>query len=207
MFSGVVTDCLPCLRVHQNHPLLRVVFSRLGRFQDIIEGDSVCLDGVCLTVESLSEEEMTFALGPETLQITKWNKTIFQNKQFNMEMAMNFGQAVGGHFVTGHVDGVGKVFKCHNEGESVLLGVELPKEFKNFFWRKGYITLNGVSLTINEVAEQDVNLCLIPKTLEKTNLSDLRIGDRVNFEVDYFARFFVHGFESFKEELKILKSK
>ena len=109
---------------------------------------------------------------------------------------------MGGHFVTGHVDGVGRVSERYSEGESVLLKVKLPEEFRNFFWRKGYMALNGVSLTVNKVEGTNVNLCLIPKTLEKTNLSDLKSGDRINFEVDYFARFFVNGFEYFREEMK-----
>lgn len=202
MFSGIITDCLSCLRVHQNNSLLRVSFSRLENFQTISEGDSVCVDGVCLTVESLNEKEMTFALGPETLKITGWDKNTFQNKKFNLEKAMCFGQPVGGHFVTGHVDGVGKISECSKEGESTLLTVDFPEEFKSFFWRKGYIALNGVSLTINEVVGHSVKFCLIPKTLEKTNLLALKIGDKVNFEVDYFSRFFVHGFKYLKENLK-----
>ena len=199
MFSGIVTNCLPCLKVYQDDSILRITFNRSIEFKDISEGDSVCVDGVCLTVESLSKNEMIFALGPETLKITGWQKKNFENKNFNLEKALTFNQALGGHLVTGHVDHVAKVLESYQEGETAFLKIELPAGYEKFFWKKGYITLNGVSLTINEATKGTLNFCLIPKTLEKTNLSTLKAGDKVNFEVDYFARFFVHGLEHFKE--------
>lgn len=198
MFSGIVTSCLPCLKVYQESSVLRVTFNRSIEFQDTSEGDSVCVDGVCLTVESLSKNEMIFTLGPETLKITGWQQKDFENKKFNLEKSITFNQALGGHLVTGHVDHVAKVLESYREGETVFLKVELPAGYEKFFWKKGYIALNGVSLTVNEVTQRILNFCLIPKTLEKTNLSNLKKGDKVNFEVDYFARFFVHGFEHLK---------
>ncbi|MCY4512260.1 MAG: riboflavin synthase [Bdellovibrionales bacterium] len=202
MFSGIVTECLPCLKVYQESSILRIEFHRPLSFQDLSEGDSICVDGVCLTVEKLSGKEMIFALGPETLKITQWKKKDLKNKIFNLEKALTFHQTLGGHLVTGHVDQVARVSEYHKEGMSVLLNVELPKGFEKFFWKKGYITLNGVSLTVNTISQQILSVCLIPKTLEKTNLSDLKVGDQVNFEVDYFARFFVHGFEHLKSQFK-----
>ena len=145
---------------------------------------------------------MTFALGPETLKITKWNKKNLRDKNFNLEKALTFNQAVGGHFVTGHVDSVAKVLEYRKEGETAFLKVKLPPGFEKFFRKKGYIALNGVSLTVNEVADGNLNFCLIPKTLEKTNLPHLKTGDKVNFEVDYFARLFAQGFEHLKETIK-----
>lgn len=202
MFSGIVTDCLPCLKIYQEGSVVRMTFHRSVSFRELSEGESVCVDGVCLTVEKLSGDEMTFALGPETLKVTQWTQKKLQNKKFNLEKALTFHQALGGHFVTGHVDQVAGVSEYRREGEVVFLSVELPKGFENFFWKKGYITLNGVSLTVNKITNQSVSVCLIPKTLEKTNLSYLKIGDQINFEVDYFSRFFAHGFKYLKERLQ-----
>ena len=163
----------------------------------------MAVDGVCLTAESLSQGRMTFALGPETLKITGWNKETFQRgKRFNLEKSLTLNQALGGHFVTGHTDGRARVSEYQKEGESVFLTLELAKGFESFFQKKGYIALNGVSLTVNEAEGDHLKLCLVPKTLQKTNLSDLKVGDLANFEVDYFARFFVQGFKQLKKELK-----
>ena len=203
VFSGIVTNCLPCLRVISEKAAFRVVFEQPAGFRNLFEGDSVAVDGVCLTVEDISKGCMTFALGPETLKITGWNQDIFHSeKKFNLEKSLTLNQAIGGHFVTGHADGRAGVSEYRKEGESVFLTIELAKGFEGFFWKKGYITLNGVSLTINETEGGRLKLCLVPKTLQKTNLSDLKVGDFANFEVDYFARFFVHGFQQLKKDLK-----
>ena len=154
------------------------------------------VDGVCLTVEALSETEMGFALGPETLKITGWSAELIKNKRFNLERALSFHQALGGHLVTGHVDGVAKVTHYQKEGGSVLLSVEAPRGFESFFWKKGFIALNGVSLTINGACRRILDFCLIPKTLEKTNLRFLKEGDLMNFETDYLTRPLVHGLDS-----------
>ena len=165
------------------------------------------MDGVCLTVENMSENDMAFALGPETLKITKWNQKFLQNKKFNLEKALTFNQVIGGHFVTGHVDSTAKVLEYHREGETAFLKIKLPDGFEKFFRKKGYIALNGVSLTVNEASDRNLSFCLIPKTLEKTNLLHLKPGDKVNFEVDYFARLFIQGFEYLKETTKNSKAK
>ena len=160
------------------------------------------MDGVCLTVEKLSKNSMLFAIGPETLKITQWKENTFQNKKFNMEQALTFHQTVGGHFVTGHVDGLTQVISCITKGESKQLALKLPEEFKKFFWKKSYIALNGASLTINNIEGNIIEICLIPKTLEKTNLNSLKEGDLLNFEVDSLARSFVHSFENIMQREK-----
>lgn len=202
MFSGIVTECLPCLHLKSSGNLLRVTFSRPSPWENLKEGDSVSIDGVCLTVEALLKNTMAFAIGPETLKITKWGKNSFQDKKFNLERALSLNQSLGGHFVTGHVDGLAQVIFYKKKEECREMTLQLPKEFQKFFWKKGYITLNGASLTVNDVKNGNIEITLIPKTLEKTNLSDLKEGDQLNFEVDLLARLFVQGLENVMADKK-----
>ena len=196
MFSGIVTECLSCLHLKSSGDLLRVTFLRPPAWENLKEGDSVSVDGVCLTVETLLKNTMAFAIGPETLKITKWRESSFQEKKFNLEQALSLNQSLGGHFVTGHVDGLAQVIFYKKKGECREMTLQLPKEFQKFFWKKGYITLNGASLTVNDIKNGNIEITLIPKTLEKTNLSSLREGDQLNFEVDLLARLFVQSLES-----------
>ena len=201
MFSGIVVNSFPCSRVEQKSNSTKLFFPNSSWFQDVVEGDSVAVDGVCLTVESLSEKELGFFLSPETLKITGWNKQDLKNRSFNLEKSVSMKTSLGGHFVTGHVDGLVEVVSFTNQKPSFELVVRFPASFQEFFWRKGYITLNGVSLTVNEVNSETLKICLVPKTLDKTNLSDIKPGDMLNFEVDYFARFFLEGFKHLSKKL------
>ena len=199
MFSGIIEACLPCLRVEEQKGLFRVFFKKPSFFQDIKEGDSVCVDGVCLTVETLASEEMSFTLAFETLKKTQWKEADLKNKKFNLERSLSLNSALGGHWVTGHVDGVIEVAQASNKSGCILLELIIPEGYDTFFCEKGYIVLNGVSLTINEVQGRHLKLCLVPKTLEKTNLIEIKAGDFLNFEIDYFSRLVVN---SLKNEMK-----
>ena len=196
MFSGIVTECLPCLDCKVFEHLLRVTFPLPPAYKNLREGDSLSVDGVCLTLDTLHKKTMSFSVGPETLKITGWRESTFQERRFNMEQSLAFYQPVGGHLVAGHVDGLVEVLSCKGKGESQELTLKLPEGFQKFFWRKAYIALNGASLTVNGIKGNTLELCLIPKTLAKTNLNSLREGDRLNFEVDSLARLFVESFEN-----------
>ena len=154
-------------------------------FSDLKPGDSVAVDGVCLTLEQISPEGMDFHIGPETLKITNWSLKKLKGKKVNLEPSLRKGDFIGGHFVSGHVDGVAKVMSYTNKGgESQLMKLKVPSEFKERFWKKAFITLNGVSLTINEVSKDVLSFCLVPATLERTNLQKLKPGDLLTFETD-----------------------
>ena len=188
MFSGIVLASSSCLRVENHLAGWRIFFKITHELKDMREGDSLSVDGVCLTVESLKNKEISLFLGAETLKITGWNESILKNKKFNLEPSLKMGGFIGGHILSGHVDGLATVTKFEDVDAGWSLALEIPKDYLCFFWKKAYIALNGVSLTVNEVKGSEIKLCLIPKTLEKTNLSDIQVGDKLNFEVDYLAR-------------------
>lgn len=178
----------PVLKVREQDHRLQISLKRPDSFRSLKQGESISLDGVCMTLEGFDEGHLRFSAAPETLQITGWNLENLKGRTFNLERSLTLQSAVGGHFVTGHVEGRAKVKKITKQGESLIVQIRLPKKFKKFFWKKGFIALNGVSLTVNKIRGAVLELCLIPETLKRTNLSSLKEGDFLNFEADYMAR-------------------
>ncbi len=183
MFTGIVSCFAPILRAQKRDSVIEIALP--PKLPDIQSGDSVAVDGVCLTVEKVDSSEMVFALAEDSLKTTGWNLVNLKNKIVNLEPSLKVGASLGGHFVTGHVDGMATVQQIQKE--NVVL--KLPVEFKPFLWKKGYLTVNGVSLTVQEIlGDSLVRLGLVPETLKRTNLSQLKEGNQVTFEVCYLTR-------------------
>ena len=150
-------------------------------------GDSIAVNGVCLTVVAIKGDAFTVDVSRETLDCTVGLDA--QNAPVNLEKALRLSDRLGGHLVSGHVDGVGEVVAFDDLGESWKLVIRAPQVLEKFIAIKGSITINGVSLTINQVSGCEFALNLIPHTLQMTNLKDLTAGSRVNLEVDLIARY------------------
>jgi riboflavin synthase len=149
---------------------------------DVALGDSICVQGVCLTVTGLSERRFTADVSAETRRVTSGLKA---PGRVNLEKALSLGDRLGGHLVTGHVDGVGEVL-AFTDG---VLKVRMPEELARYVARKGSICVDGVSLTVNQVHGRAFEVFLIPHTLEVTTLGRLQPGARVNLEIDLVARY------------------
>ncbi|MCH8986856.1 riboflavin synthase [Patescibacteria group bacterium] len=149
--------------------------------------DSVLIDGVCLTVIALSKNGFSAEVMPETLLLSTLS-SLKQSWQANLELSLRGSDTLGGHFVMGHVDGVGTVVKLEQDGGSVRMSIQVPKELMPYIAKKGSIAMNGVSLTITNVSQNTFEVALIPHTLAKTNLDTLLKGSTVNIEIDTFAR-------------------
>jgi len=197
MFSGIVetTSKTQALLESSHADLLRFTLSRPQNFTDLHIGDSVACNGVCLTVEAFTDKDIQFALGKETLKVTGWTPEGIKTMTWNLERSLKLGDRIHGHIVTGHVDFVGQVTQSDAGPESLSLRISFPFEQSPYFWPKGSVCLNGVSLTLNEVGENFFEVHLIPETLKTTNLGTLKPGDRVNVEIDSFARGWVHYFK------------
>lgn len=197
MFSGIIESVQPLLKVHQGlGPVVRFDLKKPNEFDDLKIGDSIAVNGICLTVETFDQGQVTFALAAETLKVLgETPETVHKliGKFFNLERSMKFGDRIHGHLVTGHVDSLAKVVRSEPVGENLFLDVEVQASIAPFIWRKGSITLNGVSLTINEIVGHTVSVCLIPETLKRTNLASYKVGQCLNVEPDYFAK----GLENF----------
>ncbi|MHB8914228.1 MAG: riboflavin synthase [Thiobacillus sp.] len=155
-------------------------------FSDVAVGDSIAVNGVCLTAVSLAVDSFIVDVSAETLRCTSGFK---QGAEVNLEKALRLMDRLGGHLVSGHVDGVGHVTRFEPIGESALLQIEAPLALAHYIITKGSITVNGVALTVNKVEGARFMLNLIPHTLQMTTLKHLTVGAHVNLEVDMIARY------------------
>jgi riboflavin synthase len=151
-------------------------------------GDSVSIDGADLTAETVADGRMTFRAVPETVRRTNLAR-LAPGVEVNLEPALRTGDPLGGHYVQGHVDGLGRVRSLEPEGEGARLWVETPPELLRYCVEKGSITVQGVALTIAALAEDGFAVALIPFTLAETTLAALQPGDPVNLEVDVLAKY------------------
>jgi len=156
-------------------------------------GDSVALDGVCLTVVDNRDGTLAFDVVPETLARAKR----FRDR-VNVEPALRAGDPLGGHFVQGHVDAVGHVRSLERQGGDVRLSIEAPVDVLRYCAEKGSLAVEGVSLTIAALGENELALALVPHTLAVTTLGDLEPGDEVNLEVDILAKYVERALEAWK---------
>lgn len=155
---------------------------------DVQEGDSICINGVCLTATTVSQRGFRADVSNETLRVTTLGD-IAEGAEVNLEPALTAGDRLGGHIVSGHVDCTGQVVSLASDARSTVLGIELPAEFSKYVAKKGSICIDGVSLTINEVSGNRFELNIIPHTAEQTTIGNYAVGTRVNIEVDVVARY------------------
>lgn len=191
MFSGIVEGVQPVVKSIAIKDTLQIEVQRPADFDDIKIGDSISMDGVCLTVETFNSETIQFTLGFETLKVTGWTAESLLNRPVNLERSLRLGDRIHGHLVSGHVDGRAEVVSLE-KGESWLVILEIKNFARQFMWPKGSVTFNGVSLTVNNIEGSRVSVGLIPETLKRTNLQFLKPGDGVNVEYDLWAKAFVN---------------
>ncbi len=188
MFTGIVTTTGKITHLQPLEQGLRLTVEAPGlNLKDVAIGDSIAHGGVCLTVIAKQKGGYQIDVSKETLDCTVGLNTL--SGEVNLEKAMRLSDFIGGHLVSGHVDGVGKVVKFEPVGESHLLVIEAPKKLARYIARKGSITVDGVSLTTNKVRGSKFAINLIPHTVEVTTLKHLHPGARVNLEVDLIARY------------------
>ena len=187
MFSGIVAAVgrITQLTPREAGFRLHVDAGRLA-IDDVALGDSIAHNGVCLTVVAREGNTFCVDVSPETLSCTVG---LAEPGPVNLEKALKLSDVIGGHLVSGHVDGVGEVLRFDPVGDNRLLEIQAPEELARFIARKGSITINGTSLTTNAVNGTDFTINLIPHTLENTTLSRLKPGSKVNLEVDLIARY------------------
>ena len=188
MFSGIVAAVG---RIEHIEPLadgIRLTVDTNGLdLSDVILGDSIAHSGVCLTVVAIDGQQLKYDVSRETLNCTVGLDKV--GTEVNLEKALRLADRLGGHLVTGHVDGVGEVMKFEPVGESHELIVRAPAAIAGYIAKKGSITINGVSLTVNTVTHRDFSINLFPHTVAMTNLKHLRPGSTVNLEIDLIARY------------------
>ena len=189
MFTGLVEDLGTVARVSPTSSGSRLVLTTALDLAGTQVGDSVAVDGVCLTVVELNGHDVAFDVGPETLAVSTFKHVLKPGRQVHLERALRLGDRFGGHIVSGHVDGIGTVRRRHAAGDALFIGIAASPAVIDLCIPKGSIAINGVSLTINAVDDDGFEVCLIPHTLSRTHLLGLKVGDAVNLESDLVGKY------------------
>ena len=188
MFTGLVEDVGTVASAdRRSDALVLGIRPTVMPVGELVIGESICHDGTCLTVTEIGRDSFTVLAGAETLARTSLGALRVGSK-LNLERALKVGDRLGGHWVTGHIDGTGELAIRRDLGANLVLGVRTPPALLKFIVEKGSIALCGVSLTVNAVDAETFSIAIIPHTREATTLGALQLGDRVNLETDILAK-------------------
>ena len=196
MFTGLIEDVGVCADVTDTGTGRRIRVRTVIASQ-LTPGESVAVNGVCLTVALSEGGEMFADIGPETARVTTLSALV-RDQPVNLERAMRADSRFGGHFVQGHVDGVGVVEDVRPEAEARWLTITFPPHLAPYLVRKGSITVDGVSLTVAGLGDDRFDVMIIPFTWAHTNLPSLRVGSRVNLECDIVGKYVARAVELFQ---------
>jgi riboflavin synthase len=188
MFTGIVREQGVVAALEEDGGGVRLRLEAPATAADVRVGDSVSVNGACLTAVEVAGGALTFQAVPETLRRTSLGR-LAPGARVNVEAALRAGDPLGGHYVQGHVDGVGRVRSVASEGEGARLWVDAPADVLRYCVEKGSVTVEGVSLTVAELDGEGFAVALVPHTLAQTTLGALRPGDDVNLEADVLAKY------------------
>ncbi|KAF0094066.1 MAG: riboflavin synthase [Puniceicoccaceae bacterium 5H] len=189
MFSGIVEETGRVLAVETRGDGLRLQLAAQSVLADLEAGDSIAVNGCCLTAVEWTAQDVTFDVLAETARVTNLG-ALAVGDEVNLERSLRYQEKVGGHLVTGHIDGVGRVQVFEQQGGTdYLLEIEPPTQFLRYLVYKGCVAVNGCSLTVVDVKASTFTIWLIPHTLDVTNLRHFKPGTPVNLEVDLMAKY------------------
>ncbi len=188
MFTGIIEALGKIVEIQQTGGDRRMRFEATGYLAGVQPGDSIAVNGVCLTATDVDENAFRADLSAETLNLTTAGRWV-QGESVNLERALTPAKPLGGHMVSGHVDGVGSVIERYEDARSWRFRFDAPLALARYIARKGSICIDGVSLTVNDVDGTRFGVNIIPHTLSHTTLGARKVGDPVNLEVDLVARY------------------
>ena len=184
MFTGIVEEVGTVAEISNNGMTVRAE----KVLSDLKLGDSIAVNGACLTAVSIEDSRFSVDLSPETMRRTSLG-ALSAGGVVNLERALSASDRMGGHIVQGHVDGTGRVTSTKEDGDSVIYRVRAPSRMMPYIVEKGFIAVDGISLTVVKVGTSSFTLAVIPYTLRNTNLQTLSVGTRVNLEADILAKY------------------
>ncbi len=188
MFSGIIEEIGLIEKIEKINNGIKLFVSANKIFDDLKIGDSVSINGVCLTVTSINKNYFTADAVGETLNKTTFSD--FKPKSYvNLERAIKYNERIGGHLIQGHVNAKAKIVNFKQRGENYLLQIEVPGELTKYMIKEGSIAVDGISLTIADLNENTISISIIPHTFENTILKYKKENDFVNIEVDYIAKY------------------
>ena len=184
MFTGIVEELGVVAKISNNAMTVRA--SKVT--EDLKLGDSIAVNGTCLTAVNFGRTEFSVDLSPETMRRTSLGQ-LSEGSPVNLERALLASDRMGGHIVQGHVDSTGRVISSRVDGDSIIFRIRVPKRLNPYIVEKGFIAVDGISLTVVKRGASSFTLAVIPYTLKNTNLASVSIGDRVNLEADILAKY------------------
>jgi riboflavin synthase len=188
MFTGIIEDKGKVLGVEYRGQEKRLTIGLPPYLTEVQLGDSINVNGVCLTIVRNKEQVIELDLSQETLERTILGE-LREGDQINLERALKLTDRLGGHIVTGHIDGIGLIVEKRKERDFFQLRIRIPESVSRYVVQKGSIAIDGISLTVNEYEGGEIQITLIPYTIEKTTLMDKKVGDRVNVEADILGKY------------------
>jgi riboflavin synthase len=188
MFTGIIEDKGKVIRLEHRGQEKKLTLELPINLTEVQLGDSININGVCLTIVEKRGQTIILDLSSETLQKTVLGE-LKEGDQINFERALKLTDRLGGHIVTGHIDGIGVITEKRKEGDFLQLKIRIPKLVSRYVVQKGSIALDGISLTVNECEDEEIKMTLIPYTLKKTTLIDKKVGDHVNVEADILGKY------------------
>ena len=188
MFSGIVEETGKVNGIVKKGDVVELRIEAEKVIDDLKEGDSISVNGVCLTVEKIENKKFYVSLTHQTVRDTDLGKLKI-GENVNLERSLKLNDRIGGHFLTGHIDFVSRVISIEKRGNSGILKFSVPQEFRKYIVKKGSIGVEGISLTVSEIKNGIVSISLIPFTLQNTNLKDKKSGSYLNIEVDMMAKY------------------
>lgn len=197
MFTGIITHTAKISKISITDSVYLEFEVSPDFLQDLKNGDSIAVNGACLTVIDITKKTFKIQIIPESLDKTSFKQTKVGDL-VNLEKALIISQRLDGHLVQGHVDGIATVESFKQLGDNWVLNLQIPKNFQKFIAYKGSICLNGVSLTVSKKTKNGLEVSLIKHTIENTNLGSLKKGNLVNFEIDVIARYIENMIADYK---------
>lgn len=204
MFTGIIEEIGSVKGVRSSASSMELKLAAGKVLGDVAIGDSISVNGVCLTVTTFSKDEFTADVMPETFKGTSL-RNLKTGTKVNLERAMAAGGRFGGHFVNGHVDAVGTIKSLQELENALYVTINIPSELTVFFVQKGSVAIDGTSLTVFGITDDSITVSLIPQTKEDTVLGSKKIGDEVNIECDMMAKY-IHRFFTKKTDTTAKKS-
>ncbi|PJK15993.1 riboflavin synthase [Chryseomicrobium excrementi] len=197
MFTGIIEELGTIKRVSRSQEAMTLTIEAETILQDVALGDSIAINGICLTVTSFSKTQFTVDVMPETFAATTIGQLKAGNR-VNLERAMAANGRFGGHFVTGHCDAVGTITSILANQNAIQMTIQFPENFRPYVIQKGSITVDGVSLTIFGLSQRELMISIIPHTVDKTILHSKKVGDSVNLEFDVLGKYILGAAEAKK---------
>lgn len=188
MFTGIIEEMGALQAIHRGGSSARISVMAKSVLRELKTGDSIMVNGVCLTALEITEKEFSADVSPETLRVTDLGNLKIGDA-VNLEQAVRVNSRLGGHLVTGHIDGIGRIQARRKSDDTIFITVELPDELMKYCITKGSIAIDGVSLTVNHVGKQDIEVAIIPHTAEVTTLGLKMAGMTVNLECDLIGKY------------------